>query len=255
MLLTIAYDGTAFHGWAAQRGARTVHEVVTGAIRAMDPRASEPRGASRTDAGVHADGQLAAFDTEKEIPMRGWVLGLNQHLPEDAAVRVARNVPAGYNPRFASQGKRYRYRLLLDRVRDPRHRDRAWRVADPLDLDAMAREAAAIVGTHDFAAFRSAGDERDETTRTLTRVAIERETSDPRGVSVVVEGSAFLYNMVRIITGTLVDVGRGRLEPGVFARALASKDRRVLGMTAPPDGLTLEHVQVAEIDAEDRWPR
>jgi tRNA pseudouridine38-40 synthase len=257
VLLTIAYDGTAFHGWAAQKDARTVHEVVLGAIRAIDPRASEPRGASRTDAGVHAEGQLAAFDTEKTIAMRGWVLGINQHLPEDAAVRAARAVPEGFNPRFASQGKRYRYSLLLDQVRDPRHRDRAWRIGDAIDLDAMAKEAEAIVGTHDFAAFRSSADEREETVRTLTRVAIEREASDPRVVGIVVCGSAFLHNMVRIIAGTLVDVGRGRLEPGACARALASKERRLLGVTAPAQGLTLERVEVVRghDETEDAWPR
>jgi tRNA pseudouridine38-40 synthase len=188
--------------------------------------------------------------------MRGWVLGINQHLPEDVAVRAARAVPEGYNPRFASKGKRYRYSLLIDQVRDPRHRDRAWRIGDALDLDAMTTEAASIVGTHDFAAFRSSADERDETVRTLSRVAIEREASDARVVGIVVEGSAFMHNMVRIIAGTLVDVGRRRLEAGAFARALASKERRVLGVTAPAQGLTLERVEVVIEDAsEDVWPR
>lgn len=263
MLLEIAYDGTAFHGWAAQREGRTVEDTVRGAIAAVDPRASLVRGASRTDAGVHAEGQLAAFDTTLDIPPKGWVLGLNQHLPEDIAVRAAQIVPAGFTPRFAARGKRYRYRLLLDKVRDPRWRTRAWRVGDDVDLEKLAREAATIIGTHDFAAFRTSADERTITVRTMTRAVVEkewdereeREERDPRIVSIVIDGTAFLHNMVRILVGTLMDVARGRLEEGAIDRALAAKDRRVAGTTAPAHGLTLERVDVElPSDAGERWP-
>lgn len=260
ILLEIAYDGTAFHGWAAQKdqgagAVRTVEETMRGAIVAMDPRASAPRGASRTDAGVHAEGQLAAFDPTLDIPPKGWVLGLNQHLPDDVAVRSARVVPAGFSPRFGAKKKRYRYRLLLDRVRDPAWRTRAWRIGDDIDVERMTREAADIVGTHDFAAFRTSADERTITVRTMTRAVVERDI-DPRIVSVVVEGTAFLHNMVRILVGTLVDVARGRLESGAIARAIAAKDRRAAGATAPAVGLVLEHVDV-ELPAmpEARWPQ
>jgi tRNA pseudouridine38-40 synthase len=253
VLLTIAYDGTDFHGWASQSGARTVQDTVRGAVLALDPRAGPLRGSSRTDSGVHAEGQLAAFDVEREIPARGWVLGLNKHLPADVAVRAARSVPAGYSPRFAARGKRYRYRVLVDAVRDPRWRTRAWRLP-ALDVEAMAREGLAAVGTHDFAGFRSAGDERAVTVRTLTRVAVERE-ADPRVVGVVVEGTAFLYNMVRILVGTMADVARGRLPEGSVARALAARDRRLAGTTAPAHGLSLEHVDVdLPEDAGGPWP-
>ncbi len=256
VLLTVAYDGTAFSGWAAQRDARTVEDALRGAIRALDPRAEGPRGSSRTDAGVHAEGQLAAFDATLEIPARGWVLALNQHLPDDVSVRAARTVPVSYSPRFASKKKRYRYRLLLDKVRDPLLRDRAWRIGWELDLEKMRREARAIVGTHDFAAFRSAGDERDVTTRTVHDVAVVVDAVDPRVASIVVEGNAFLYNMVRILVGTLVDVARGHLDEGAIARALASKDRSHAGQTAPPHGLVLEHIDVdLPSDAGEPWPR
>jgi tRNA pseudouridine38-40 synthase len=203
---------------------------------------------------VHAEGQLAAFDAQRAIPSRGWVLGLNRHLPDDVAVRRARTVPAGFSPRFAARSKRYRYRVLVDFVRDPAWRARAWRV--PLiDVEAMAREAEAARGTHDFAAFRSAGDERPSTERTLLRVDVVRET-DPRVVAVVFEGTAFLYNMVRILVGTMVDVARGRLEAGAVSRALESRERGMAGTTAPAHGLVLEHVDVALPEGiGEPWPR
>lgn len=253
VLLEVAYDGTDFHGWAAQSGVRTVEDTLRGAVLALDPRASRVRGTSRTDAGVHAEGQLVAFDTEHDIPARGWTLGLNQHLPEDVAVRSARPVPPGFAPRFAARGKRYRYRVLADPVRDPRWRTRAWRVSE-VDPAAMQREGEAAVGTHDFAAFRSAGDERATTVRTLTRVDVERG-ADPRVLSVVVEGNAFLYNMVRILVGTMVDAGRGRLAPGAVARALETRERRVAGITAPAHGLVLEQVHLDLPEGTGaRWP-
>jgi tRNA pseudouridine38-40 synthase len=253
VLLEVAYDGTEFHGWAAQSGVRTVEDTLRGAVLALDPTASRLRGTSRTDAGVHAEGQLVAFDAARDIPARGWTLGLNQHLPEDVAVRAARAIPTGFSPRFASRGKRYRYRVMADPVRDPRWRTRAWRVSE-VDPAAMAREGEAAVGTHDFAAFRSAGDERAITVRTLTRVAVIEE-ADPRILSVVVEGDAFLYTLVRILVGTMVDAGRGRLRPGAVARALETRERRLAGITAPAHGLVLEqvHLDLPEGTGE-RWP-
>jgi tRNA pseudouridine38-40 synthase len=253
VLLRVAYDGTLFHGWAAQNGVRTVEETLRGAVLALDPGASRLRGTSRTDAGVHAEGQVVAFDSESEIPARGWTLGLNQHLPEDVATRSARPVPAGFSPRFAARGKRYRYRVLVDEVRDPGWRTRAWRVP-AVDRNAMVREAEAAHGTHDFAAFRASGDPRVNTVRTLTRVAIDRD-ADPRIVSVVVEGNAFLYNMVRILVGTMVDVARGRLAAGALRRALEARDRRLAGTTAPAHGLVLEHVDIALPEGTgEPWP-
>jgi tRNA pseudouridine38-40 synthase len=254
VLLTVAYDGSAYHGWAAQKNARTVQETLQGAIAALDPRASTARGTSRTDAGVHAEGQLVAFDTARELPARAWVLALNQQLPDDVAVRAARAVPPGFAPRFASRGKRYVYRLVFDRVRDPLQRVRAWRVGEPVDLAKLESEAAAIVGTHDFGAFRAARDPREVTVRTVTRVDVLRDEGE-RLVRIVVEGNAFLYNMVRILVGTLVDVGRGRRPPGAVARALASRERGDAGMTAPAHGLTLETIRVELPEgAGEPWP-
>jgi len=256
VLLEVAYAGTRFHGWAAQRDVRTVEGELAGAIRAVDPHASTPRGTSRTDAGVHADGQLAAFDASVAIPPRGWVLALNQHLPDDACVRSARSVSPAFEPRFAAKKKRYVYRILLDRVRDPRWQERAWRVGWPLDHARLRREAAAVVGTHDFRAFRSAHDARAETVRTVSRADATVGTGeDPRILALSFEGNAFLYNMVRILTGTLVDVARGHRPEGTIARALASGRRVDAGMTAPAAGLTLEHIDLdLPEDAGAPWP-
>jgi tRNA pseudouridine38-40 synthase len=260
VLLQIAYLGTHFRGWAAQKEGRTVHAEIAGAILAIDPRASAPRGASRTDAGVHAEGQIATFDATLDIPPRGWVLALNAHLPDDVCVRRAWRVPADLSPRSIVTGKRYVYRALLDRVRDPLWTDRAWRIGWPLDLAKLAREGESLVGTHDFAAFRSSHDTRTHTVRTITRVSVTRGGDgrsglDGRVVAILVEGNAFLYNMVRISVGTLMDVARGKLEEGTVARALAVGDRKTLGTTAPAHGLTLERAffDLPE-EASDPWP-
>jgi tRNA pseudouridine38-40 synthase len=234
---------------------------VAAAIHAVDPRAGALRGTSRTDAGVHAECQIATFDATLDIPPRGWVLAMNQHLPDDVCVRRAWRTPPDVHPSAFVRRKRYAYRVLLDRVRDPLWRDRAWRVGWPLDLAKVEREGARLVGTHDFAAFRSSHDARTNTVRTLTRVELLRPTDrapfeDPRVARILVEGNAFLYNMVRITVGTLLDVARGKLEEGTVEKALASGDRKQLGTTAPAHGLTLEHV-LLELPPEvsEPWPR
>jgi tRNA pseudouridine38-40 synthase len=254
MLLTVSYDGEGFCGFAPQRAGRTVHGVLTEAVRSLDPSASILRGASRTDAGVHARGQVVSFDVSREIPCKGWVLGVNAALPRDVAIRHAREVRAGFDPRAFGRGKRYRYSLMVDRVRDPLIDRRAWRIEAPFDEGMARMEAAALLGTHDFRAFRSSADERVDTTRTLTRVE-PVHSPDPRVVEVVVEGSAFLHNMVRILVGTLVDVARGRLAPGACARALRSGQRTDLGMTAPAHGLMLDEVFLdLRGQPEASWP-
>ena len=256
VLLTVAYDGGPFSGFAPQANARTVAGELLGALRMIDPRIRDVRGASRTDAGVHAAGQRVAFDTEASVNTRGWVLGTSRHLPREIAVVRAARVAAGFTPRFENDGKRYVYRLACSPVRDPFLDGRVWlaRTLDAARLVEVANdEAAAAMGAHDFAAFRSSGDARADTTRTLRTFEATRDPSNPRVVCVAVEGDAFLYNMVRILVGTLVDVAEGRLAPGAMARALASKDRRDAGRTAPPSGLCLERVFLRD-EGEDAWP-
>lgn len=252
VLLRVGYLGTTFAGWAPQPGQSTVAGVLLEAIRAMRPEVREVRGSSRTDAGVHARGQVVAFECDRVIPSRGWVLGLGTHLPPTVAVRSAGRIEAGFVPRFHALGKRYEYTLIEDVRRDPFWEGRAWRVDDELDVRAMANEARSAIGRHDFAAFRGAADERENTERTITRLDVVRDERDPRLVRVIVEGDGFLYNMVRIIAGTLRDVGLGRLD-GPFARALESHRRTDLGPTAPPHGLVLDEVFL-DVEESERFP-
>lgn len=251
VLLSVAYDGRGFHGWAPQKELRTVAGELLGALRTVDPSIKEVRGTSRTDTGVHARDQRVAFDSHKPYPLTAWTHGAQKQLPDEISIRRAWSVEDGYFPRAYVIAKSYRYSLAADDRRDPFLAGRAWRVAELADPDAFVRmraEAALAVGTFDFAAFRGAADQRENTVRTLSRVDVTRDSDDPRMVFVDVRGTGFLYHMVRILVGALVDVGRGRLEPGAISRALASKDRRMLGITAPPDGLYLQRYEMKGID-------
>lgn len=255
ILLSVAYDGRPFAGFARQRDQRTVSGELLGALRVIDPGIREIRGASRTDAGVHARDQRVAFDTTAPLPPRGWVLATARHLPEEIVIRRAAVVRLGFSPRFESLRKRYRYLVLRDLVRDPFLSRRAWRVEGITDeaIERARAEALAAKGTHDFAAFRTSADERTTTVRTLYGVELSLDPADPRLVRIDVEGNAFLHNMVRILVGTLMDVARGHLAPGAIARALSSLDRRDAGITAPPDGLYLERIHLRD-DGQDAWP-
>lgn len=254
VLLTVAYDGAGFSGFAPQRDRRTVYGTLLEAARALDPGVHVLRGASRTDAGVHARGQIVALDPRRTIPLRGWVLGMNAHLPDDVAVRRAHEVQRGYEPRASRLGKRYRYLVMRDVVRDPRLDKISWRVGAQLDVARARREAHLLVGTHDFKGFRSSHDDRDVTVRTIMRAEIvEGVLDDARLMELVVEGSAFLHNMMRIVIGTIVGVASGRLAEGAVSRAIASGRRDDLGVTAPPHGLSLDEVFVDLAEAP-RWP-
>lgn len=247
--LIVRYDGTGFSGWQRQRGVPTVQEAIEVAASVMACERITLRGAGRTDAGVHAHGQLAAFRTAAVIPDHGWRMGLTGRLPRSIAITDARQVQDDFDPRRASAGKRYRYLILSSPHRDPILRDRVWHLWGDLDVELMRREAVALVGSHDFAAFRAADCERETTVRTLFRVEVkERWQGRDDLIAIEVEGTAFLKNMVRVIVGTLVDVGRGRLPPGTVAERLADHDRTLSGMTAPPQGLYLDEVFI-----KDAW--
>jgi len=253
VLLTVAYDGEGFAGFARQPSARTIAGELDGAVRSLSPTASHVRGASRTDAGVHARGQRVAFDTELVIPSRGWVMALNAELPKQIViVRAAESAP-GFEPRFHAVQKTYRYVLLESEINDPFRAGRCWRVGERLNHDAMQSAAIPLLGEHDFSAFRAAGDERTETVRRLLRIEVRRGVDDPRLTEIFVEGDRFMYRMVRIIVGSLVDVGAGRLDPSRLGLALREGQRALLGRTAPPDGLCLDSV-VLDDEGTNAWP-
>jgi tRNA pseudouridine38-40 synthase len=244
VLLTVAYDGRRFSGWARQTNARSVAGELDGAIAVIDPKASQTRGLSRTDAGVHAREQLAAFDTDKDIGLRGWVLAISQHLPDEIAIVRATRVPPGFDARRYLTRKVYRYTVLHSSVRDPFLEGRAWRIYERLNHSALNEIAQSLLGKHDFGAFRGAADTRTDTVRQIFRIEVRKAHSDERITLIEVEGDKFLYNMVRIIVGTLIDIGRERRPKDALNRALVSRDRTDLGMTAPPDGLCLERVMI-----------
>jgi tRNA pseudouridine38-40 synthase len=250
VLLRVAYDGTDFHGWAPQAGLRTVSGVLSAAIANMSSDASPLRGCSRTDAGVHALDQVVAFDCTQNIPSKGWLLGINQHLPDDVAVRSAAQVEPNFEPRFRNVQKRYAYHVRCDRVRDPFSRNTAWRVDHPVDVDKIRSEARAFVGAHTFGAFHSARDERTSFEREVLSVDVDWTAPN---LVIRVSGKAFLYNMVRIMVGTLIDIGRGHLPEGTVRSALLSQKRKDAGMTAPAHGLVLEHIELPDVERE-RWP-
>jgi tRNA pseudouridine38-40 synthase len=254
VLLTVAYDGSPFCGFARQATERTVAGELDGAVRAFAPRASLVRGASRTDSGVHARGQRVAFDVDRALPARAWVHSINRELPREICVRRAAIVAPGFEPRFVARQKTYRYVVYESPVPSPFRRDRAWCIGERLNHASMQEAALPLVGEHDFLAFRAAEDQRKETVRKLFRIEVRTRSSDDGALTeIVVEGNRFLHRMVRIIVGSLVDVGCGRLEPSALANALVKKKRAGLGRTAPPEGLYLDEI-VMEDDGADAWP-
>jgi len=243
-LLTIAYHGTAFHGWQQQAGVRTVQQELTTAFAAIDCPAVHVEGAGRTDAGVHALAQAAHVVLARDFAPERLLLALNTNLPDDVAVQRVVRAPDGFHARFHARGKRYAYRCHCMPVRPAIGRDLAHWVRREVDVLAMRRAAQCLVGRHDFAAFASnPGYPRKRgTTRALHHVhLVER----PRGFDFVVQGGGFLYNMVRNLVGSLLEVGYGNRSPEWFHGVLAGRDRRAAGPTAPPHGLYLLRVLYA----------
>jgi tRNA pseudouridine38-40 synthase len=267
--LVVEYDGTGLCGWQRQANGPTVQGELEAALSKLLAHDATVVGASRTDAGVHARGQVASFRTERPIPLHGIRRGLNSLLPPAIAIVDAREVDDDdFHPRFSATGKHYRYLVLTRADRSPRWRDRAWHLPRPLDRDAMRDAARALIGEHDFAAFRAAGCTAKHTMRRIDQIAItdlpaeavgdptasssgERPAAPPAAPSsgepsllaFDVIGNAFLRNMVRIVVGTLIEVGQGRRPAGQVAEILASKDRTRAGITAPAAGLELVSVR------------
>lgn len=244
--LVVEYDGTTLCGWQRQLNGPTVQGHLEAALATLLQHAAPVTGASRTDAGVHARGQVATFWTERTIPLHGIRRGTNNLLPDAIAIREASEAPDGFHARFSASGKHYRYTILARPDRSPRWRDRAWHHALPLDRDAMRAAAALLVGRHDFSALRAANCHARTTIREIRRLEVLDD------LTVVVEATAFLKHMVRNIVGTLVEVGHGRRAPGSIASLLESRDRTLAGPTAPPHGLVLDEVFYLPGNADPR---
>ncbi|MBI2921120.1 MAG: tRNA pseudouridine(38-40) synthase TruA [Planctomycetes bacterium] len=238
--LLIEYEGTAYAGWQLQHDRSTVQGAVMRAIELALGEKTTVYGASRTDAGVHARGQVANFRTASGLA--AWKIGhaLNAHLPEDVAVLEAGDAPAEFHSQFMAKGKHYRYVVRNDKYRSALDRAFCHLVRGDLDLDAMQQGARRLVGTHDFRAMATQNETKKNTTRTMRRVEWVKHEAY---LHLEVEGDGFLYNMVRTFVGTLLKIGKGGLGPEDIPRILASKDRRKAGPVAPAKGLFLMKVE------------
>lgn len=239
ILLTLEYDGTAYSGWQRQLNGLAVQQVLEEALTRATGEPIVVTGASRTDAGVHARGQAAHFDTNSSIPPEKYPFVLNTMLPRDIRVQTSREVPPDFHARFMTCGKRYTYRIDNSRHGGALTRLTHAHVPVPLDLPPMLRAAETLSGLHDFAAFQASGGTAKTTERTIREASLTREGDL---LTLTIEGDAFLYNMVRIIAGTLIEIGHGKRGEDAFLRAFASLNRLDLGVTAPPCGLELTQV-------------
>ncbi len=237
--LTITYDGSEYHGWQIQPGLRTIQGVITEAIQ--DLLGSEVRlfGASRTDAGVSALGQVGLIQIDSPIPTENLAKAITDRLPADIAITEAVEVPEGFDLMGAVTSKLYRYTIFTGQVRPVLQIRHCWHLPTKLDTTAMAEAARLLVGKKDFKSFASAADKRENTVRTIFRCDICNKEEENDWVYVEVEGDGFLYNMVRNIVGALVEVGVGRWIPEKLNEILEAKDRTAAGPLAPPGGLCL----------------
>ena len=237
--LTIAYDGTDYAGWQIQPDRPTVQSVLEEAIQRVTGDHSRTLASGRTDAGVHAFGQVVGFRTESKLTPEVLVRALNANLPDDIAVLDAAEVADLFHPIGDSIKKRYRYVIHDAEIRDIFRRRYAWHCRYRLDAEPMARAAEVLLGTHDFSSFESAGAPRESSVRTITDISVVRHGNR---IEIEVEADGFLYNMVRAIVGTLVEIGRGSMAEGWMYQVLSAKNRKAAGPTAPPEGLFLVKV-------------
>ncbi|MDE7310251.1 MAG: tRNA pseudouridine(38-40) synthase TruA [Eubacterium sp.] len=234
--LTVAYDGTNYHGWQVQPNGITIEGVLNQAITALTGEPAAVIGASRTDAGVHALGNIAVFDTNTKIPPEKLSYALNQYLPEDIVVQHSCEVPSAFHPRRCESRKTYVYKILNRTFPLPLNRRDCYFTYRKLDVGQMRQAAGYLVGTHDFQSFCSVHSQAETTVRTIYHLAVEKEQDL---LTIQVTGSGFLYNMVRILAGTLLQVGMGERSPAEIPDILKARNRSAAGPTAPAHGLTM----------------
>ncbi len=248
--LVVAYDGTAYSGWQIQPNGRTVQEMLHRALSELLGTPTEVVGASRTDAGVHALGNVAVFDTRSSIPSEKFAFALNTYLPEDIRIQASEEVPAEFHPRFTETVKTYEYRILNRRIPDPTRRLNTLFHYRKLDIEPMRAAADYLVGTHDFASFASSGMEEGKSTiRTIFDLRVDRNEDL---ITIRVTGNGFLYHMVRIIAGTLIEVGEGKRMPESIRDCIDTRLRENAGPTAPARGLTLCEIKYPAWESKDR---
>lgn len=238
--LTIAYDGTNYCGWQVQPNGITVEEVVNKALKKLTGEDIQVIGASRTDSGVHALGNVAVFDTHTTIPPERISYALNQRLPEDIVIVKSEEVAEDFHPRYCDCSKTYEYHILNMRIPIPTKRLINYFVSYDLDVEKMRKAAGYLIGEHDFVSFCNVRTDVEDTVRTVTELEILKDGEE---ITIRISGNGFLYNMVRIIVGTLIRVGRGFYEPEKVKEILEAKDRKAAGVTAPPHGLILAEIR------------
>ncbi|MCD8364733.1 MAG: tRNA pseudouridine(38-40) synthase TruA [Clostridiales bacterium] len=243
--LVVAYDGTRYHGWQIQPGKATIEEKLNRALSDLLGEEVHVIGASRTDSGVHSLGNVAVFDTETRIPAEKISFALNQRLPEDIVVQESCEVEPDWHPRHCDSIKTYEYRILNRMFPMPTRRLDTCFYHYPLDADRMRDAARRLEGTHDFKSFCSVNTTVKTTVRTLYSCSVTRKEDI---ITVRISGNGFLYNMVRIIVGTLIPIGAGQMEPEEITRILEARDRAAAGPTAPAHGLTMIGIAFEERD-------
>lgn len=237
--LTIEYDGTNYHGWQIQPNAVTVQGRVLEAVEGLTKERVKLVGASRTDEGVHALGQVANFLTNSNIAPDKFCLAINASLPSDIVVTRSEEVPSAFNARYDCKGKKYKYIIHNRYIRSALWNNRSYHVKHRLDVDVMNDAAKILLGTHDFSSFRASGSGAKTSVRTVHDVRVTRQDDI---VVIEISGDGFLYNMMRIVAGTLVEIGARDIKPTRMLSMLNARDRRMAGHTAPPQGLYLEEV-------------
>lgn len=237
--ILLEYDGTAYSGWQRQKNALSIQEVLETAISSITDENIHVIGSGRTDAGVHALGQVANFKTNTRIPIEKLPYAINSKLPKDIVVKHAEKVPEDFHARFSAKSKIYTYTIYNSQFPSPLLRNYSYFCSKPLDINAMKRAAQVLIGTHDFKAFMASGSPVKSTVRHIQRLEVVRNGDIVR---LEIEANGFLYNMVRIIAGTLLDVGIGKIDADEMTSIIKSKDRFCAGKTLAPQGLCLVKV-------------
>ena len=240
LLITISYDGSAYHGWQVQKNAVTVQQVFQKAVEKLFCQKTDIKGCSRTDSGVHANMYCVSLKTQKNIPCENIITGLNTYLPKDIAVTSCIEVADDFHARYSVKSKEYVYRIYNSQIRNPFLKNYALHYRYPIDAQYLNEEAQAFLGSHDFSGFCSAKSDVEDTVRTVYSFSVTRNGDE---VIFSVEADGFLYNMVRIMVGTLFFVNEGKIKQGELADVIKSKDRKRAGKTAPAHGLYLNNVK------------